>query len=42
MKLELSNIQESLEFLSTLISNIPSAVFIIDNNVQVVKANDAF
>jgi len=42
MKLELSNIQESLEFLSTLISNIPSAVFIIDKNVRVVKANDAF
>lgn len=42
MDLEISNLKESADFLKTLIDNITSAIFIVDENAVVKHFNDSF
>lgn len=42
MNIELNNLKESTAFLNTLIDNITSAIFIVDNGMEVRSFNDSF
>lgn len=42
MNFELSDLRESTEFLNTLLSNINSAIFILDKKIRVHDFNDSF
>lgn len=42
MHLEVCDLTESIEFLNTILDNIPSAVFVVDSEVLVRAVNDSF
>jgi signal transduction histidine kinase len=42
MKINISNLRESNEFLNILLDNVDSAIFIIDPNIRLTSVNEAF